>query len=158
MEDRSMYETGNCSIARTLEVVGEKWTPLILREAFFGAERFQDFHHVLQCPRSLLAARLDALVEFGVFERVPYKEPGSRTRHRYVLTPKGRDLVPLLLALLQWGDKHRADPAGPPVLALHQECGAPIRLHVSCANGHADLGADAIMAEPGPGAILADVG
>jgi len=93
MIDRVGYSAESCSLAHTLSVVGEKWTLLILREAFNGAERFEQFHRPLGCARNLLASRLEMLVEQGIFERVAYREPGSRTRHRYALTAKGAELV-----------------------------------------------------------------
>ena len=83
-------DTTNCSIARTLEVVGEKWTLLILREAWCGASRFSDFERILGCPRNLLAERLRKLVEHGILSTEPYQETGSRSRLRYVITPKGK--------------------------------------------------------------------
>jgi DNA-binding HxlR family transcriptional regulator len=113
-------DTTNCSIARTLEVVGEKWTLLILREVWYGASRFSDFKRMLGCPRNLLAERLRKLVEHGILSTEPYQEAGSRSRLRYVITPKGNDLVPAVLGLLQWGDRYRADPAGPAIVTRHE--------------------------------------
>src|SRR3954447_23861931 len=121
--ERTNYQASNCSIARTLEVVGEKWTLLVLRESFYGATRFEQFQRVLQCPRNLLSERLAKLVDEGIFERSEYREPGSRARHEYRMTDKGRELTPALLALMQWGDRYHADPAGPPVVARHAGCG-----------------------------------
>src|SRR5207244_11440955 len=115
--ERTSYQASNCSIARTLQVVGEKWTLLILRESFYGATRFEQFHRVLNCPRNLLSERLTKLVEEGILERSEYREPGSRARNEYRMTDKGRDLMPALLALMQWGDHYTADPEGPPVVA-----------------------------------------
>ncbi|WP_257004537.1 helix-turn-helix domain-containing protein [Streptomyces sp. SA15] len=116
----------NCSIARTLEVVGEKWTILTLREVWYGSSRFNDLERVLGCPRNLLAARLRMLVEERILATETYKEPGSRSRPKYVITPKGVDLVPAVMGLLQWGDPYRADPEGPAVLARHRGCGAHV--------------------------------
>src|SRR4029453_17663682 len=96
--ERTNYEASNCSIARTLQVLGEKWTLLILRESFYGATRFEQFHRVLQCPRNLLSARLALLVEEGILERSEYREPGSRARKGYPLTGKGRQRRRRLLA------------------------------------------------------------
>ena len=95
--ERTHYQASNCSIARTLQVVGEKWTLLILRESFYGATRFEQFHHVLQCPRNLLTERLNKLVDEGILERSEYREPGSRTRHEYRMTETGRELTILRL-------------------------------------------------------------
>src|ERR1700752_3919992 len=114
--ERTNYQASNCSIARTLQVLGEKWTLLIIRESFYGATRFEQFHSVLQCPRNLLAERLARLVEEGILERSEYREPGSRARMEYRLTDEGRELMPLLLALREWGDRPKADPERPPVI------------------------------------------
>lgn len=97
---------GNCSIKRTLDIVGEPWSLLILREAFWGVRRFQDFQSSLGLPRAVLTKRLDKLIEHGIFERHPYQSEGARTRHEYVLTKAGIDLFTALIALNQWGDKH----------------------------------------------------
>ncbi len=127
--ERTNYQASNCSIGRTLQVVGEKWTLLILRESFYGATRFEQFHSVLQCPRNLLSERLAKLVEEGILERSEYREPGSRARHEYRMTDLGRELVPILLALREWGDRHKADPEGPPVLTRHAGCGKRAARH-----------------------------
>src|SRR3954447_9801816 len=99
MDPRLDRDTSNCSIARTLEIVGEKWTILILREDWYGSSRFSDFERVLGCPRNLLAARLRMLVVEGILATETYKEPGSRSRPKYVITPKGMDLVPAVMGL-----------------------------------------------------------
>lgn len=143
-------DTTNCSIARTLEVVGEKWTLLILREVWYGASRFSDFERMLGCPRNLLAERLRKLVEYGILSTEPYQEAGSRSRLRYVITPKGNDLVPAVLGLLQWGDQYRADPAGPAIVTRHDKCGAPLSVQIRCENDHHVQASD-IEAAPGPG-------
>src|ERR671930_1495443 len=111
--DRMRYSAANCSIARTLDIVGEKWTLLILRESFYGLRRFEDLQSAVGCARNVLSARLAKLVDEGILERRPYREPGSRDRHEYVLTEKGLDLFPALIALLQWGDRWQAGPSGP---------------------------------------------
>src|SRR3954454_7175745 len=98
----------DCSIRRTLDVVGEKWTLLVLREAFYGLRRFDDFHRAIGCARNILSARLATLVEHGILQRARYQEPGSRPRAEYHLTDKGRELFPALIALLQWGDRWTA--------------------------------------------------
>ncbi|MDX3117717.1 helix-turn-helix domain-containing protein [Streptomyces scabiei] len=150
MDPRLDRDMSNCSIARTLEVVGEKWTILILREVWYGSSRFSDFERVLGCPRNLLAARLRMLVEEGILATETYKEPGSRARPKYVITPKGVDLVPAVMGLLQWGDRYRADPEGPAVLARHRECGAPVGVEIRCGQGH-PVRAEDIESVPGPG-------
>ncbi|MFJ4201265.1 winged helix-turn-helix transcriptional regulator [Streptomyces sviceus] len=142
-------DTSNCSIARTLEVVGEKWTILILREVWYGSSRFSEFERVLGCPRNLLAARLRMLVEEGILATETYKEPGSRSRPKYVITSKGMDLVPAVMGLLQWGDHYRADPEGPAVLARHRECCAHVEVQIRCGQGH-PVEAKDIESVPGP--------
>ena len=151
--ERTNYEASNCSIARTLQVMGEKWTLLIIRESFYGATRFEQFHRVLQCPRNLLSERLTLLVEEGILERSEYREPGSRARMEYQLTDTGRELMHILLALQQWGDRHKADPEGPPVVARHAGCGSPLHVTFACEKGHivTDLGDTELV--PGPGAL-----
>lgn len=151
--ERTSYEASNCSIARTLEIVGEKWTLLILRESFYGATRFEQFQRVLNCPRNLLSERLRGLVGEGILERSEYREPGSRARMEYRLTDKGRELMHVLLALMQWGDRHQADPEGPPVVARHAECGRDMRVGLTCSGGHIAEGPDDVELVPGPGAL-----
>ena len=151
--ERTSYQASNCSIARTLQVLGEKWTLLILRESFYGATRFEQFHQVLQCPRNLLSERLTKLVDEGILERTEYREPGSRARHEYRMTETGRELTPILLALRQWGDRHKADPAGPPVLSRHAGCGQELRVTLQCAAGHEVTGPDDIELFDGPGVL-----
>jgi DNA-binding HxlR family transcriptional regulator len=108
--ERTSYQASNCSIARTLQVLGEKWTLLVIRESFYGSTRFEQFHRVLNCPRNLLSERLTKLVEEGILERSEYREPGSRARNDYRMTDKGRELTPILLALMQWGDRQQPAP------------------------------------------------
>jgi len=149
--DRFAYSTENCSLMRALTVVGERWTLLVLREAFLGVRRFDDFQRAIGCARNVLAARLGTLVEHGVLRRVPYREPGRRQRYEYRLTQKGRDLAPSLIALTQWGDRYAADPEGAPVLIRHRFCGAPARAIVACA-GHGELAPRDLTIILGPGA------
>ncbi|MER7837594.1 helix-turn-helix domain-containing protein [Streptomyces sp. NPDC096040] len=150
LDSRLDRDTSNCSIARTLEIVGEKWTILILREAWYGSSRFSDFERVLGCPRNLLATRLRMLVKEGILATETYKEPGARSRPKYVITAKGMDLVPAVMGLLQWGDRYRADPEGPAVEARHRGCGARVHAQIRCSEGH-PVQADDIESIPGPG-------
>ena len=109
--------TENCPVQSTLDLVGEKWTLLILREAsFFEATRFGEFRANLGIASDVLTERLATLVDHGVMEKVPYQEPGSRPRDSYVLTDAGRELSPILGALQQWGDRNLPWPAGPTVI------------------------------------------
>jgi DNA-binding HxlR family transcriptional regulator len=151
--ERTGYQASNCSIARTLKVFGEKWTLLIIRESFYGATRFEQFHRVLGCPRNLLSERLTLLVDEGILERSEYREPGSRARNEYRLTDQGRELVPILLALMHWGDRHKADPEGPPVVARHAGCGKDLRITLTCTAGHEATMPDEIELVDGPGAL-----
>jgi DNA-binding HxlR family transcriptional regulator len=112
----SKIPDSSCSIARSLGVLGERWTFLILREAFSGVTRFAQFRDMLGVAPDVLADRLGTLVEYGVLARVAYQEPGSRSRSAYELTPAGRDLLVVLAALQQWGDEHLPRPEGPSIL------------------------------------------
>jgi DNA-binding HxlR family transcriptional regulator len=150
--DRRRYSAENCTIARTLEIVGEKWTLLVLREAFYGLRRFADFEATIGCARNILSDRLRTLVEHGVLTREPYQEPGQRPRSEYRLTDKGLELLPALLALMQWGDRWVADEAGPPVRIAHRNCGQSVEVRLVCGAGHDGLTARETVAEPGPGA------
>src|SRR4051794_6710780 len=114
------YEDQNCSIARALELIGERWTILIVRDAFLGVRRFDDFQRSLGLSRGVLVDRLNRLIEAGILERRPYQERPERFEYR--LTEKGRDLWPVTVALLKWGDRYYADD-GPPRLILHRGCG-----------------------------------
>jgi DNA-binding HxlR family transcriptional regulator len=135
----ALWDRSRCSVAGTLAVVGEKWSLLVLREAFFGVRRFADFQRVLGAPKAVLSDRLATLVEQGVLRRVPYQAEGERQRHEYRLTTKGRDLYPTLVALMQWGDTYLTD--GPPLELQHQDCGAPVHLELACEAGHRLAGA-----------------
>ena len=130
------YDNLNCSVARTLEVVGERWTMLILREAFAGVRRFDDFQRDLGIARNVLQTRLSRLVDEGILERVPYQE--RPVRHEYRLTEKGLDLWPILIAMLAWGDKYAA-AAGPPLLLVHRDCGGRMNDRRMCERCGAEL-------------------
>lgn len=147
-------DRSNCSVGRSLDLLGEKWTFLIVREAWYGVGRFADFEEVLGCARNLLAERLRMLVAEGILTTEPYREPGSRTRQRYLLTGKGKELLPILIALREWGDRHLADPEGPPVHLDHKECGGRVYLELRCAEGHLVDGADDLVPAAGPGLRL----
>lgn len=146
------YDTRNCSIQRTLDVIGEKWTILVLREAFNGVRRFDRIRDHVGVSDPVLADRLRKLVAAGVLEAVPYRESGRRERHEYRLTTKGLDLYPVIIALLRWGDRYCADPSGPSVVVTHRDCGAPVEAIVQCAHGHRLDSARDGCAVPGPGA------
>jgi DNA-binding HxlR family transcriptional regulator len=146
------YDTANCTIGATIAIIGEKWTFLVLREAFNGVRRFDDMQRRTGAPRQVLSDRLARLVERGLLRKVPYQERGQRSRQEYRLTEAGLDLYPLLVALMQWGDRHAAGPAGPPALLTHRDCGEPVRLELTCAAGHRLASAREVTPLPGPGA------
>jgi DNA-binding HxlR family transcriptional regulator len=146
------YDTQNCTIAATLSIVGEKWTFLVLREAFNGIRRFDDMQRRTQAPRQILSDRLSRLVQEGILRKVPYREAGQRARGEYRLTETGLDLFPLITALLDWGNKHAAADEGPNVLLQHRDCGAPVQLQHRCAAGHVLASAREVTPVPGPGA------
>ncbi len=127
---RTSFAGMNCSVARTLEVVGEWWTMLVMREAFNGVRRFDDFQGRLGIARNVLAARLQRLVNSGILERRLYQERPER--YEYRLTEKGFDLYPVLLSLMRWGDRWMAGPEGPPVRLMHEKCGHEARSVLSC--------------------------
>jgi DNA-binding HxlR family transcriptional regulator len=150
------YSTENCSIRRTLAVVGEKWTLEVLREVFNGVRRFEDMQAHTRVPRQVLSARLSSLVDQGILRRQPYREPGRRTRFEYRLTDKGRDLFPVLVALLGWGDRWTPDDEGPSLVLEHRDCGAGVQVGLTCAAGHPVGSAREVTARPGPGARLTE--
>jgi DNA-binding HxlR family transcriptional regulator len=118
----------NCAIARSLGVLGERWTLLVLREAFLGATRFSEFRDGLDIAPDVLAARLSTLVEFGVLTREPYREPGTRGRVAYLLTPAGRELELVLAALQEWGHRYLPVETGPTIARVSARSG--LRVHI----------------------------
>ncbi len=142
------YDTQTCSIARTLEVVGERWTLLILRDAFLGLRRFEEFQESLGIARNVLADRLHRLVEHGILERVRYQERPER--FQYQLTEQGRDLRVAMLALMHWGDRHLAGPAGPPRLTEHAGCGGSVVEQQVCSSCGRVLESKDLAILPGP--------
>ncbi|HJP73801.1 MAG TPA: helix-turn-helix domain-containing protein [Pseudonocardiaceae bacterium] len=126
---RTDLSTLSCSIARSLEVVGARWTLLIMREALAGRTRFAEFRDVLGIAPDVLSERLATLVEYGVMTKQPYQEPGSRARFSYHLTPAGRDLLVVVGALQQWGDQHLPRPEGPTIQRRSRDGDRP--LHVA---------------------------
>jgi DNA-binding HxlR family transcriptional regulator len=143
------YDSQTCSVARTLELVGERWTLLIIRDAFLGVRRFGDFAERLGVARNVLQDRLERLVEAGILQKVPYQE--RPLRHEYRLTDMGRDLWPSIVALLQFGDKYLAPPAGPPMLLLHRDCGGELDGRRVCKTCGTPVELRDVEAVPGPG-------
>jgi DNA-binding HxlR family transcriptional regulator len=145
----SGYGNQNCSIARTLELVGERWTFLVLRDVFLGVHRFEALQRDLGIARNVLSARLERLVAEDILTKVPYSE--RPPRYEYRLTDKGIDLWPVVVELLRWGDRHAA-PEGPPVLIRHRGCGGELGERRMCTRCGEPLGARDVRTEPGPGA------
>ncbi|HEX9375142.1 MAG TPA: helix-turn-helix domain-containing protein [Actinomycetota bacterium] len=151
MDDRGWFTNENCSVARTLEVIGERWTMLVLREAFFRVRRFDEFQRNTGAARNILSDRLRTLVEHGILERRQYREHPPRFEYR--LTEKGVDLYPVLIALMQWGDKHAPGESGPPVTLEHRGCGKPSSPELVCSECGELIGARDMRPLPGPGAL-----
>jgi DNA-binding HxlR family transcriptional regulator len=123
------HEQTDCSIAATLGLIGDRWTLLILRDAFRGVRRFSDFEQDLGIAKNLLSDRLRKLVDGGVLERVPYQD--RPVRCEYILTAKGQELSPALISLMKWGDRWFAD-GEPPTVLVHDRCGTPLTQQVLC--------------------------
>ena len=143
----------NCTVHRTLDLIGEKWSLLLIRDAMNGVRRFDDFRRHVGLSEAVLADRLRKLVAAGILQTVAYREQGRRTRHEYRLTRKGWDLWPAMIALKQWGDQYTADPEGPPLEVRHADCGEPLGAMVVCAEGHGPLSPSEARTRPGPSAV-----
>jgi DNA-binding HxlR family transcriptional regulator len=146
---RTSFESVNCSVARALEIVGEWWSLLIVRDALLGVRRFDDFQARLGISRNVLAQRLQTLVDQGVLERVPYSE--HPPRHEYRLTEKGRALWQVVNAMREWGDAWAPTPGGPPSLLVHRTCGEVTRVVPTCEHCGEELVGPELRAIPGPG-------
>jgi DNA-binding HxlR family transcriptional regulator len=150
---RASFEDVNCSVAQCLEAVGEWWTLLIVRDAFLGVRRFDDFQARLGISRNILNQRLRHLVDHGVLERRPYQ--ANPPRSEYLLTDKGRDLWHVVAAMRQWGDKWAA-PDGPPLRVRHMSCGRLVQVVAVCSHCGEPLDVRSVTAEPGKGAKEGD--
>jgi DNA-binding HxlR family transcriptional regulator len=139
----------NCSVARTLSIVGERWTMLILRDAFLGHRRFDEFQRGTGVARNILSSRLRELVANEILERT--KGEGESARVEYRLTRKGADLYPVLVAMLKWGDTWLADESGPPLALIHRPCGARTAPRMVCSECGAKLAARDVIAVPRAG-------
>jgi DNA-binding HxlR family transcriptional regulator len=144
------YKNQVCSIAGALEVVGERWSLLIVRDVLLGLRRFDELQAHLGVARNVLQVRLTRLVDEGVLEKREYQKRPKR--YEYRLTDKGLDLWPTIVALLQWGDKYSAPAAGPPVVLRHRDCGGAVDEHRICAACGARLSVRDVRASAGPGA------
>lgn len=138
-----------CSVARTMDLLGDWWTPLVLREAFYGVRRFDDFARELKLARTTLTDRLNRLVEAGLMEKVPYQH--APVRYEYVLTEKGQDFFPVLAAITAWGDRWLAGSAGPPIAFHHTTCGHTGTAEVVCSQCGEPLTSDTARMQMGPG-------
>ncbi|MFG2358435.1 winged helix-turn-helix transcriptional regulator [Streptomyces sp. NPDC048521] len=146
---RTSFAQWPCSIARTMDLLGDWWTPLVLREAFYGIRRFDAFQESLGIARTTLADRLRRLVDEGLLEKRPYQtEP---VRYDYVLSAKGRDFYGVLLVMSRWGDRWLAGEAGPPVVMRHETCGQVAHAEVVCAACGEPMTADNTRPRMGPG-------
>jgi DNA-binding HxlR family transcriptional regulator len=135
LEPRDAWTADRCTLAKSLDVVSTRSAFLIMREAFYGTTRFDDFAARVGISEPVTATRLRELVDQGLLEREDYREPGQRTRQLYRLTAKGADLFPALAALMQWGDRWLDDRGGP-VQLLHRDCGERVSVQLRCAADH----------------------
>jgi len=150
------WSTANCTIERAVGVFGDRWSFLVLREVFSGVRRFDDMRVRTRIPRQVLSARLASLIDAGLLRREPYREPGQRTRNEYRLTQKGLDLYPVLVALLDWGNRYAVDADGPPITAIHRDCGGAVHAALACSAGHDLESVRDVAFRVGPGARPAE--
>ncbi|MET8162541.1 helix-turn-helix domain-containing protein [Sphaerisporangium sp. NPDC005289] len=151
LADRASWRADRCSIGKAMDVIGTRSAILLLREAYYGTTRFDDFAERVGITDAVASARLKQLVELGVLDKRPYREPGKRTRYEYVLTAMGKDLFPAVLALMQWGDKY-LQPDGGPVRVVERQTGAPVTIRPRDEAGR-ELGLDDLVIvphDPGP--------
>lgn len=146
------FDSEACSVHRTLEVIGEKWTMLLIRDAANGVHRFDDFRRHVGLSEAVLADRLRTLVSHGIFETREYQEPGQRKRREYRLTEKGWDLFPVLVALMQFGNKYFGLDGGEPWMIQHKACGHGVHAQVRCVHDDEVLTPRDTQSVPGPGA------
>ena len=146
---RTSFARMQCSLARGLELIGDWWSPLIVRDLFLGVTRFDELVEDLGISRNLLALRLRSLAANGIVERKAYRQ--RPTRYEYRLTAAGRDLVPAILALTAWGDRWAQPKEGSPILFVHKTCGHRFQPRVTCSACGEAVSADAVTAVPGPG-------
>jgi DNA-binding HxlR family transcriptional regulator len=137
LADRSTWRLDNCSIAMSMDVIGTRSSMLILREALYGTTRFDDFARRTRITDAIVATRLKQLTELGLFDKQPYQEPGHRTRYEYRLTDKGRDLLPAVFALMQWGNKHLQGEDGGPLRLVERGTGEPVVIGPQTVSGRA---------------------
>jgi len=146
---RTPFADWPCSVARTVDILGDWWTPLVLRESYLGVRRFDDFQHRLGIGRNILTQRLGRLVDEGLLARRPYQE--RPLRHEYVLTDKGRDFYPVMAAITRWGDAWLDGGEGPPVILHHTRCDHDMHAEVVCSECGEPIEVREVRARPGPG-------
>lgn len=146
------WSAANCALARAVGVFGDRWSLLILREVSHGVRRFADMRVRTGIPRQVLTDRLALLVDAGILERKLYQEDRQRARHEYRFTDKGIALIPVLVALHDWGTTYLADDDGPPLEVFHHECGAAVTAVLACEHGHLLASGRETRVRPGPGA------
>ena len=151
LADREAWSAvGECSIEKTMSVLGTKSAMLIMREAYYGTTRFDDFAHRVGITKAAAAARLAELVDLGLLSRQPYREPGQRTRDEYVPTEAGIDFMPVVWAMFEWGRRHL--PSRHRLRLTHLDCGADASVEIRCAAGHLippeELGVELVKRSP----------
>ncbi|MFJ4658930.1 winged helix-turn-helix transcriptional regulator [Nocardia sp. NPDC088792] len=146
---RTSFANWPCSVARTMDLLGDWWTPLVLREAFYGVRRFDEFQRELGIARNTLAERLRRLVDAGLLEKHVYET--VPVRHEYLLTESGRDFYGVIAAMTTWGDRWLAGEAGPPIIGHHETCGHDGQAEVVCSHCKQPLEAGTVTPRPGPG-------
>ena len=146
------WSIDNCTVQRALQVLGDRWSFVVLREVFNGIRRFDDMRTRTAIPRQVLTDRLARLVEEGLLRREPYREAGQRQRQEYRLTGKGLDLYPVLVALNDWGSAYYSDPEGSPLTFRHRGCGGEVGAVLRCEHGHTVDDLRDVVPSPGPGA------
>ncbi|WP_375501296.1 winged helix-turn-helix transcriptional regulator [uncultured Jatrophihabitans sp.] len=146
LADRTAWNTEHCPVGRAMELIGTRSAVLLMREAYYGTTRFDDFAQRVGITENVAAARLRELTDAGLLRREPYREPGQRTRHEYRLTDMGRDLAPVVLGLFEWGAKYLSGGRAP-LRLKHADCGTEVHVNVSCAEHH-DVPLRDITVEP----------
>ena len=150
--ERTSFAQMRCSLARGLDMIGDWWSPLIIRDLFLNVARFDELVEDLGISRNLLTRRLKSLTASGVIERVAYQQ--RPRRYAYGLTEAGRDLVPAILALTAWGDRWAQPKEGSPILFIHKTCGHRFEPQVTCSACRAAISAETVTAIPGPGGAV----
>ena len=148
LADRSIWPEFDCSVDQALSVVGTRSALLMLREAFYGTRRFQDFAQRVGVSEAAAATRLRELVDHGLLRKSPYRRAGDRERYEYRLTDKGKDLLPVIIALMRWGDRWLTNDGGP-IDLIHDSCGTAVHAEARCRCGH-EVELNHLLVRPGP--------